>query len=566
VPVFYAEPVTLDVTSSDSDELPGQRATKLEFAFDKPVSGLSVDDIAVSPNGTGAVKGTKLSGSEKNYTLTLTSVTASGMAGITVTKDGYEFKPSSIEVPVRYTEQVTLDVTAADGDELPGTSTTALSLSFNKSVTNLGLNDITITANGTGAAKGALSGSGTSYKLEVSNVTNSGTIGITVTKDGYEFKPSSIEVPVRYAAPVTLAVTPADGDELLGERTTKLTLAFNEAVDGLNLNDITITANGTGAAKGSLAGGGKSYTLTLASNSVTKSGTVEVTVTKDGYDISGAAGKVYDNVQNLLATGGTSAINKENNAYYETHTFTASGNFVFNSTASVSAQVLVVAGGGGGGMTDGIASSAHGGGGGGGGVIVHNSYGLTAKSYAVTVGDGGAGATKTESGTNGEDSKFGNDFVAKGGGGGSGSITAVRNSGISGGSGGGGTSIGGKAVAQTAPTGASTYGNSGGNGIDSSAGGGGGAGGAGATPSDSWSGSTGGIGVSSSITGQAVYYGGGGASGRDVSQSDSYGASSGNAGAANTGDGGCGGGTITLTGTKGGSGIVVVRFPVPSAQ
>ena len=67
---------------------------------------------------------------------------------------------------------------------------------------------------------------------------------------------------------------------------------------------------------------------------------------------------------------------------YMVHTFTNSGTLVI-SDGSLVCDVLVVAGGGGG--------SFPGAGGGGGGVIYTSTYAVAAGSYAVTVGDGGAG-------------------------------------------------------------------------------------------------------------------------------------------------------------------------------
>ena len=92
---------------------------------------------------------------------------------------------------------------------------------------------------------------------------------------------------------------------------------------------------------------------------------------------------------------------------------TGTGTFVAPSSGY--AHVLVVAGGGSGG-------GRAGGGGGGGGVIDHPGYAVTAgESIAVTVGEGGAMALRSQDsgtcGISGEDSTFGA-LVAKGGAGG----------------------------------------------------------------------------------------------------------------------------------------------------
>jgi hypothetical protein len=251
----------------------------------------------------------------------------------------------------------------------------------------------------------------------------------------------------------------------------------------------------------------------------------------------------------------------------EVHVFKNSGNLiVFNAPADSTVRMLVVAGGGGGGYSAGADWRA--GGGGGGGVIIHNSYSLSAGTiYAVTVGAGGANSTSMNgAGSNGLASKFGSAFEAKGGGGGGSHGPSVGNLGAAGGSGGGGGgTTGGSSIDQAAPSGALKYGNAGGYGGGGfSGGGGGGAGGVGGSTSTTRTGAMGGIGISSDITGSAVYYGGGGAAGGVNNSNSNYGANGGVSGATNTGDGGGGGGGSSSSpnyGGPGGSGIVVVRFP-----
>jgi hypothetical protein len=337
------------------------------------------------------------------------------------------------------------------------------------------------------------------WYIPVTGIDTEGTVTVTLTRNGYRFVPSlSKEVPVHYAKPAAIVTAKADGHEVLAVRSSKLTLTFDEPIGDLSLNNITITANGTGAAKGTAqpVQDGNSYTLNLAQNSVTTSGEIGVTVTKDGYDIPIVPVQVavYDDKYSYLAEGGTViSIITVDNVPYEMHKFTTvgAGTLAFKSTPNLTAQVLVVAGGGGGG-----------------------------KSAGANWRAGGGGGVST-------DSKV------------------------------------------PTPTGGKIHGSSGAGGAGQmfSGGGGGGAGGAGVAPTAAYAGAKGGEGISSSITGTAVYYGGGGTSGSNVTQDDTRGAYNGNAGAANTGDGGCGGGgSSSVSGTAGGSGIVVVRFPVPAQQ
>jgi hypothetical protein len=225
-----------------------------------------------------------------------------------------------------------------------------------------------------------------------------------------------------------------------------------------------------------------------------------------------------------------------------------------NSGTSV--DYLVVGGGGGGGH--------EGGGGGGGGQVKTGSVSFLNGSFAVTIGNGGAGATTISSqASNGGTTTLSlpTPVVSIGGGGG-GSKNAQ---GASGGNGGGGGHPGFSGGAGAAG------GFAGGTANNEIGGGGAGAGAVGTSASNS----NGGIGVSSSISGSATFYGGGGGGGSwhigtGGGQGGQGGGGSGGtalsplatSGAANTGGGGGGSGNSQSTpvAKNGGSGIVIVRY------
>ena len=192
----------------------------------------------------------------------------------------------------------------------------------------------------------------------------------------------------------------------------------------------------------------------------------------------------------VTATGGT--ITTSGSSKIHTFTTTGANTFTITSPASVSVTYLVVAGGGGGGV-------GRGGGGGGGGVLAGTTT-LTAGTYTITVGAGGANAYNDNQGGDGGSSSIGTTVVTTGGGGGGGwSTNAGRAGGSGGGASAGSTASGG--------TGVSGQGYAGSARLDGNTGGGGGGAGAAA------SGSGGAIGISSMITGVTTYYAGGGGAG-----------------------------------------------------
>ena len=281
---------------------------------------------------------------------------------------------------------------------------------------------------------------------------------------------------------------------------------------------------------------------------------------------------LYD--PSIIATGGDTVQDINGSRI---HTFTTVGTSSFVVTRGGPVEVLVVAGGGSGGVR-------HGGGGGAGGLIYNTSFIVAPNSVTVTVGDGGAarlGSAGAGAGNSGSNSVFGS-LTAIGGGYGN------PGTGGAGGSGGGGWYTG-----VLGGTGTPGQGNQGGMGSQGpfinentyAGGGGGGAGGAGGNSTSiapAIAGS-GGNGLQYSISGTPTYYAGGGGGSTTTSTGSGATGGSGGLGGGGAGSGlvnnpsdgvsgtngtGGGGGAGGWTGStnfnsgKGGSGIVIVRYPL----
>ena len=303
----------------------------------------------------------------------------------------------------------------------------------------------------------------------------------------------------------------------------------------------------------------------------------------------------------VVATGGTVTCCGD----YKIHTFTGPGTFTVtsagNSLGSNSVDYLLVAGGGGGGGSTNPGGGAGGGGAGGFRESVPSPAAWTASplanpggalpvsatTYPITVGAGGAGMASAGSGAS-----FGNDSVFStitafrggyGGGNGPGIPSPYQNqpwqpggkpkqAGGNGGSGGGANYQGPGGTGNTPPA-SPPQGNNGGDGAGSpeyagAGGGGAGAAGTGSTPTNA---GVGGNGVASSITGSPVTRAGGGGGAKSNPGTTPGGSGGGGngvggggpgtAGAANTGGGGgAGGSPLSAAGAAGGSGIVIIRY------
>ena len=278
----------------------------------------------------------------------------------------------------------------------------------------------------------------------------------------------------------------------------------------------------------------------------------------------------------ITPSGGTSEIGEIPGSTDRYMIFTAGTSTFTVPSGGIKCDILVVGGGGGGGNA--IYWSSHEpGGGGAGGVVYMVNKTLSAGTYKINVGNGGAGNTNGNDSTitdnNNNNITFDNILlIGKGGGKGATTNTSTGGDGGSGGGGGHNRTNGGTATQGNTFWNGTTYIAGGNNGARpggaSSGGGGGGAGEAGNTDGGGY----GGDGVQVSITGTNTFYAGGGNAYYNTStiRSDGGGGtlngtgSQQNGGSAlpNTGSGGSGSYTSSssTTGGSGGSGIVIIRY------
>ena len=375
----------------------------------------------------------------------------------------------------------------------------------------------------------------------------------------------------------------------------------------MNTTGNTITLNlpagtaGSSVAVADYAGTFQNNNLTISPNGSQKIGGVndDVTLSTEGQSayfvyIDDTQGwiNVIDSTSNiranafLEATGGTVTTSGDD----KIHTFTGPGTFAVTSTAVCATQnivsYLVVAGGGSGG-----AGNAGGGGAGGyrelkspstpytaspldGYPSAPNRVTVTATSFPITVGGGGAAvAGPYTAGNAGSNSTFSTITSA---GGGHGSAYPDPNGGNGGSGGGSGAPINPSATGGSGNTPPTTppQGQNGGSSPTSPTCGAAGGGGAGAVGSNrgSTTGGAGGAGVTSEINASSVQRAGGGGGWGRPGPGGAGGAGGGGAGGseppttaggcgtANTGGGGGGKGNSAPGGGAGGSGIVIIRY------
>lgn len=256
----------------------------------------------------------------------------------------------------------------------------------------------------------------------------------------------------------------------------------------------------------------------------------------------------------MTATGGTITDIDVDGRRWRVHTFTTSGDFVVSDLGDSdgSVEYLIVGGGGSGGLLNGDTVAS---GGGGGGDVAEGATSIGAGGHTIVVGGGGPKVTSTGNGIDGSPSSaFG---VWCGGGGGGGRHGLPGNNAVNGGGGGGASQDGQHPVGGV---GTRNGGRGFGSATTASRSGGGGAG-AGAAGEDATEGhnGAGGIGKGSSISGVLAYYGNGAPGTRGARLEDIV------PGEDGTGDGGTGTGAGSVGSAPGGSGIVIIRYPLEAA-
>jgi hypothetical protein len=192
--VFFADIIAF--TSLTANGSATETTTILTLTFNWDITGLNAEDITLSGN-TGANKGELNKTGTGLYELIVSGITASGQIDVTVEKDGYNINPANLNTNVFFAEQAAFTGLTANGSATE--TTTKLTLTFDKDITGLDTDDITLSGN-TGAVKGELSKTETGiYELTVTGITVSGQVDVTVKKDGYAISGNPQTTQVYYA-------------------------------------------------------------------------------------------------------------------------------------------------------------------------------------------------------------------------------------------------------------------------------------------------------------------------------------------------------------------------------
>ncbi|MDR2479801.1 MAG: hypothetical protein LBD48_10885 [Treponema sp.] len=279
--------IAVQFTGLAADGSDNAATTKLTLTFSRNIDGLGAEDITLSSE-TGAVKGTLTNTGTGTYELVLNGISDSGVVTVAAAKTGYAISGGPKTVMVYYysgggTTPAAFTGLVADGSA--AATTTKLTLTFDTDITGLAAGNIALGGQ-TGASAASLARTGTgTYDLAVTGITQTGTLTVSVVKAGYIISGGPKTVTVYYYNPNAVVFSGLTANGSAAATTTKLTLAFDKDIPGLDAEAITLSGS-TGAVKGTLARTGTgTYDLTVTG--ITQTGTLTVAAVKAGYIISG---------------------------------------------------------------------------------------------------------------------------------------------------------------------------------------------------------------------------------------------------------------------------------------
>ena len=317
--------VFLSLTADGSMNL---TTSKLFLTFDKDIAGLTINDIdfksvnyvgyqGVQVN-TGAVKDTFTKSGTGTYELTIKNVEEQARANVVVKKSGYAITGNNKEATIYYKQG---SIPGGDSSNIPAELVAKWYTAQALADAGTGTATIEFTAEG----KLLLMGIDNQLTITVENNvisnyrsgTKVGTVKYTISGTAINFSESTGEQILSTALTFykkagsqgnngnEVAFTGLTADGSATQTTSKLTLTFDKDIDGLETDDIVLSAWPTGATKGVLTRTSTGrYELTISG--ITEGGEVSVSVWKTGYAITGGPKQiniVYDNRGDFTVSG-----------------------------------------------------------------------------------------------------------------------------------------------------------------------------------------------------------------------------------------------------------------------
>ena len=273
-------------------------------------SSLALGNITLDPTGT--ANGTvAVSGSGLTYTVTVSNITGDGSLGISIAagtatdKAGNTAPAAASATFIVDNTAPTISIGAPSASYVAGgpVTYTVTYADANFGSSSLALDNITLDPTGTANGTLAVSGSGQTYTVTVSNITGNGSLGIsiaagTATDKAGNTAPAAASATfiVDNTAPTISVGAPSASYVAGGPVTYTVTYAdANFSSSSLALDNITLDPTGTANGTVAVSGSGLTYTVTVSN--ITGNGSLGISI---------AAGTATDKAGNT-APAATSA-------------------------------------------------------------------------------------------------------------------------------------------------------------------------------------------------------------------------------------------------------------------
>lgn len=319
--VTYAPPPTVTVNQAAGQTDPAETGPIVfDVVFDQPVTGLTGTDFVVGGTAGGTKLVTRI-GSGTTYTVEVDGMTTPGTVTLTLAADRATSQAGTGNAASTSTDNtvdwlppapvVAVEQNATQTDPASA-GPIVFDVQFSEDVTGLEASDFaTIGSTAGGTLTVTVSGSGASYRAEVSGMTTPGTVELALLADsafsvldGEGNKRSiSADNVVTWAPPApTVTVNQATGQvDPAASGPITFDVVFNEAVTGLTASDFSTkrsTAGGTTTL--SVSGSGSTYTVSVSG--MTTPGTVVLELP------AGAAQSVVSTVDNAASISADNSV------------------------------------------------------------------------------------------------------------------------------------------------------------------------------------------------------------------------------------------------------------------
>jgi|GEM_PF-2299728 autotransporter-associated beta strand protein/VCBS repeat-containing protein len=288
--VYTVDTVSPTLISINRVDSATTNADSVQFiaVFSETVTGLGVDDFELTGTAVSGASISSVTGTGNGFVITVVGVTGDGTLGVQLksaaTVNDIAGNALTATTPSVVLETYTIENIAPTATAII-TTNTALStadsvtfdVTFSEAVTHVSMDDFEISGDVTGTIS-AVSGSGSSYTVTVSNIVGDGALGLNFKSDqnitdiagntlaGTE--PTTDEsYTIDNTLPTVASISRGMVNQVVAGTATDVvfTVVFNETVSGLATGDFAVTGNAANTGVSSVSSAdGKVFTVTVS--------------------------------------------------------------------------------------------------------------------------------------------------------------------------------------------------------------------------------------------------------------------------------------------------------------